>query len=107
MLLISFIWLFTEINHGDSGPVYVSDIPDPTELGDLLMKAGAKLGYDYDIDLNTNVTYKEGFMKTQVTGRNGARWSTDRVLEMAGSNLHIMTYTVVDQVNRHFLYFLK
>lgn len=87
-----------KINHGDSGPVYVSDIPNPTELGDLLMKAAARLGYDYDIDLNSNATYKEGFMKTQVTGRNGARWSTDRVLEMAGSNLHIMTYTVVDKI---------
>nr|UYG55626.1 glucose dehydrogenase 3 [Geocoris pallidipennis] len=85
-------------NHGSTGPIYVSDIPFPTELSNLLLEAASRLGFLNDVDLNSFFSNKGRFMRTQVTGKDGSRWSADQVLRTVGDNLQILTYTVVDKV---------
>lgn len=84
--------------HGDSGPIYVSDIPYPTELSDLLLQAASANGFISNADLNSFVPIKGSLMKTQVTGKDGSRWSTDQVLEKLGNNIQILTNSIVEKV---------
>ncbi|KAK9496963.1 hypothetical protein O3M35_012846 [Rhynocoris fuscipes] len=72
-----------------------------TNLANYLLNAGKELGYNI-VDLN-DMTWSSGFMPVQVTGYDGARWSSDyalknKIYNNKNGNLKILTNTLVEKV---------
>ena len=87
-------------HHGKDGPIYVSDLRFTSDLGASLMEGCNELGFP-TVDLNTMNT-SPGVMQVQVTGYNGARWSSEHALRKlssnSSSNLQILSNAQVEKV---------
>ncbi|NP_001136328.2 glucose-methanol-choline (gmc) oxidoreductase [Nasonia vitripennis] len=62
---------------GNGGPLYVNDQTLHSELSDAILKGVRQLLYPIG---NINEELSTGFMKVQLTIKDGERWSTDRIL---------------------------
>lgn len=60
--------------HGDSGPLFASNVATPHPLAELFIKAGQELGYPWNPDFNGE--RQEGFGPSQGSTRRGRRSNT-------------------------------
>ena len=86
--------------HGDSGPLYVEDLPSPHSLCNVLTKAGAEVGIPSNNDFNGEI--QEGLGTYQLNMHNGSRWSSaDAFLRPVTKrpNLKVITKADVRSIN--------
>ncbi len=86
-------------HHTSGGPLNVTYIRDPNPTIDSFVEAAESLQYRANKDFNGDT--QEGFGLSQVTQKNGRRWSTAKAfLEPAKSrqNLTVITHAPVEKV---------
>ena len=85
--------------HGDSGPLYVEDLPSPHPMVESLVEAGRDEGIPANDDFNGPL--QEGLGHYQTTMHGGRRWSpADAFIRPAlkRDNLTVLTNTSVDRI---------
>nr|XP_034193550.1 glucose dehydrogenase [FAD, quinone]-like [Osmia lignaria] len=87
---------FIEPTVENGGPMHISDLQWNTDLANVILEGLKELNQDIG---NINNDLKNGFMKPQLSIRNGKRWSTDKLLyENFRDKLFIRTYAHVEKV---------
>ncbi|XP_076629978.1 LOW QUALITY PROTEIN: glucose dehydrogenase [FAD, quinone] [Colletes latitarsis] len=86
-----FIEPTTEYN----GPMHVNDLQWNTDLANIVLKGLEEL-HQHIGDINKDS--KTGFMKAQVSMKDGKRWSTDKLLYKNFKNISIITHARVEKV---------
>ncbi|XP_015599135.1 glucose dehydrogenase [FAD, quinone] isoform X3 [Cephus cinctus] len=71
-----------------NGSLHVKEILWPTELSTAVLKGITEMGHSIR---NINKELRTGFMKVQLTMKNGERWSSDQILHTK----HLSTLTVI------------
>ena len=85
--------------HGTGGPVSVSDLPEPHELGEAFHSASEALGSRRNDDFNGATQLGTGYVQT--TTKNARRWSTAQgyLAGRAKRTVHIVKRAMVERIN--------
>jgi choline dehydrogenase len=84
--------------HGTGGPVAVSDLPSPHELGEAFHTASEALGSPRNDDFNGASQLGTGYVQT--TTKNARRWSTSRgyLQGTAMQNIQVVKHAMVERI---------
>ena len=84
--------------HGVGGPVAVSDLPSPHELGEAFHSASEALGSPRNNDFNGASQLGTGYVQT--TTKNARRWSTSRGYLQGASmeNIQVIKHAMVERI---------